>query len=108
VSAEIARIRHFVSGQLGTLRDSIRTSVTLAKAELQKHITGIRMVPQIEGKKRFYIAEGEWNLLGGYGEDAGNSPTPNIRMVAGGSFTPNVLMLPFRVELLRPIQNRAA
>ena len=68
LSAEISRIRQFVSGQLGDLRSLIRTSVSKAKAELQKHISGIRMIPQIEGKKGHYVAEGEWNLLGGYAE----------------------------------------
>ena len=51
LSAEISRIRQFVSGQLGDLRSLIRTSVSKAKAELHKHISGIRMIPQDEGKK---------------------------------------------------------
>ena len=41
-----------------------------AKAELEKHVGEIRMVPQVEGKKRHYVAEGECNLLGGYSENA--------------------------------------
>jgi hypothetical protein len=65
------------------------------------------MIPQIEGKKGHYVAEGEWNLLGGYAEDAGNSATPNIRMVAGEGFTPNVLTLPFRIELVQPERKTA-
>jgi hypothetical protein len=59
-----------------------------AKTELQKHISEIRMLRQAEGKKGFYVAEGNWDLLAGYGEDAGNSATKRIRMVAGGGFEP--------------------
>ena len=46
------------------------------------------MVPQIVGKKDYNFAEGEWNLLGGYGEEGGNPATKRIRMVAGAGFEP--------------------
>jgi hypothetical protein len=88
VSAEIGRIRQFVTGQLGDIRQLLTVDVQKAKAELEKHVTEIRMMPQIEGKKGHYVAEGEWNLLGGYGEEAGNPATKRIRMVAGGGFEP--------------------
>jgi len=88
ISCEIGRIRQFVTGQLGNIRQLLVLDVQKAKAELEKHVTSIRMVPQMEGKKGYYIAEGEWNLLGGYGEEAGNSATKRIRMVAGGGFEP--------------------
>jgi len=99
IPAEIGRIRRFVCGQLGDIRRLLTTDVQKTKAELEKHVTSIRMVPQIEGKKGHYIAEGEWNLLGGYGEDAGNPATKRIRMVAGDRNAPNVLRLLFRVAL---------
>ncbi len=93
ISAEIGRIRQFVVGQLGDIRQLLTVDVQKAKAELEKHATTIRMVPQVEGKKGYYVAEGEWNLLGGYGEDAGNSATKRIRMVAGEGFEPSTFGL---------------
>ncbi len=88
VSAEIGRIRQFVTGQLGDIRQFLKVDIRKAKAELQKHVTEIRMVPQLEGKKGHYIAEGEWNLLGGYAEEAGNQTGVQFRMVAGDGFEP--------------------
>ena len=93
LTAEISRIRQFVSGQLGDLRSLIGTSVSKAKAELQKHISAIRMLPQDEGKKGHYVAEGEWNLLGGYAEGVGKSGVPHIEMVAGEGFEPSTFGL---------------
>ncbi len=93
VSAEIGRIRQFVTRQLGDIRQLLKVDVQKAKAELEKHVTSIRMVPQVEGKKGHYIAEGEWDLLGGYGEAAGNSATKRIRMVAGEGFEPSTFGL---------------
>lgn len=93
ISAEIGRIRQFVSEQLGEIRQLLKVDVQKAKAELQKHVTSIRMVPQIEGKEGHYIAEGEWNLLGGYGGEVGKSATKRIRMVAGEGFEPSTFGL---------------
>jgi hypothetical protein len=75
VSAEIGRIRQFVTRQLGDIRQLLKVDIQKAKAELEKHVSEIRMVPQVEGEQGHYIAEGEWNLLGGYGEEAGNPAT---------------------------------
>ena len=86
ISAEIGRIRQFVTRQLGDIRELLKVDVPKAKAELEKHVAEIRMVPQTEGKKGHYIAEGEWNLLGGYGEGEGEEKC--VRMVAGGGFEP--------------------
>jgi site-specific DNA recombinase len=93
VSAEIGRIRKFVTGQLGGIRQVLKVDVQKAKAELEKHVSEIRMVPQVEGKKGHYIAEGEWDLLGGFGESAGTPPTKRIRMVAGVGFEPTTFGL---------------
>jgi hypothetical protein len=60
LSAEIGRIRQFVTGQLGDIRLLLQVDVQRAKAELEKHVSEIRVVPQVEGKKGHYIAEGEW------------------------------------------------
>jgi hypothetical protein len=93
VSAEIGRIRQFVTGQLANVRQILRSDVQKAKVELEKHVTGIRMVPQVEGKKGHYVAESEWNLLGGYGEKAATPAKEHIRMVAGEGFEPSTFGL---------------
>ena len=35
-----------------------------ARSELTKHVAAIQMVPRNEDGKRFYLAEGKWDLLG--------------------------------------------
>jgi hypothetical protein len=87
VSAEIGRIRPFVSERLGNIRTLLNADVQKAKAELAKHVTAIRMVPEADGKKGRYVAAGEWNLLGGY-EAADSQGEKCVRMVAGGGFEP--------------------
>ena len=93
VSGQVARIRGFVQERLGNIRQMLNADVQRAKAELRKHLTSVRMIPQTDGTKRHYMAEGEWYLLGGYGEDAGNSATDRIRMVAGEGFEPSTFGL---------------
>ena len=78
---------------LGDIRQLLKVDAQKAKAELEKHVTEIRMMPQADGKKGHYIAEGEWDLLGGYGEDAGTPPTKRTRMVAGEGFEPSTFGL---------------
>ena len=41
------------------VRRLLQADVQRAKGELEKHVTEVRMVPQVEGKKGFYVAEGE-------------------------------------------------
>ncbi|MCZ2150771.1 MAG: hypothetical protein LC126_23730 [Bryobacterales bacterium] len=99
LSAEIRRIRQFVTGQVGDIRKILRTDTLKAKVELEKHVKEIRMVPQTDGKKGYYVAEGVWNLLGGY--DGGASPgQPHFCLVAGERSGFNALALPFRIELV--------
>jgi len=47
------------------------------------------MMPQTEGKKGHYVAEGVWNLLGGYSQGGG----PHLRLVAGEGFEPSTFGL---------------
>jgi hypothetical protein len=107
VSAEIRRIRQFVTGQLGDIRKLLHTDVLQAKLELEKHIKAIRMVPKTDGKKGHYVAEGEWNLLGGYGSDA-NLADPHFCLVAGERVVSKVLTLPFRLELVQCSEKASA
>lgn len=93
ISAEIGRIRQFVAGQMGNVRQLLKADVQKAKILLKSHVSGIRMVPQPNGKKGHYVAEGEWNLLGGYGEKSGNPGAEHIRMVAGEGFEPSTFGL---------------
>ena len=79
--------------RLANVRQLLISDVQKAKAELGKHVSGIRMVPQVEGEKGHYVAEGKWNLLGGYGEEAGNRATKRIRLVAGEGFEPSTFGL---------------
>ena len=107
VAAEVGCVRLFVKGQVSTLRHLIRTDVRKAKEELEKHISKIRMVPQMTEKKGYYVAEGEWNLLGGYGEGVGSPKALHIRLVAGDYKVPDALTLPFRIELVQPNERKA-
>ena len=93
ISAEIGRIRQFVAGQMGNVRQLLKADVQKAKVLLKNHVSGIRMVPQPDGGKGHYVAEGEWNLLGGYGEKSGNPGAEHVRMVAGEGFEPSTFGL---------------
>ena len=72
-------MRLFVKGQVATIRHLTRTDVRKANEEL---------LPQVAEKKGYYVAEGEWKLLGGYGEGVGNPNAEHIRLVAGAGFEP--------------------
>jgi hypothetical protein len=84
ISAEIGRIRRFVTERLGNIRRILNADVHKAKVELAKHVAAIQMVPVADEKKGHYTAEGDWNLLGGYGE----GEEKRVQMVAGGGFEP--------------------
>ena len=83
VSGHVAKIRQFVSERLGDIRSLLNADVQRAKAELAKHVSGIRMLPQPEGKKGHYIAEGEWNLLGGFTAGPDNQENAKKRVRSG-------------------------
>jgi hypothetical protein len=51
VSAEIGRIRQFVIRQLGGIQELLKVDVQKARAELEKHVSQTRMMPQVEGSK---------------------------------------------------------
>ncbi|MGO9256330.1 MAG: recombinase family protein [Bryobacteraceae bacterium] len=95
VSGHVAKIRRFVSERLGDIRHLLNADVQRAKAELAKHVAGIQMLPQGQGKKGYYIAEGEWNLLGGYAEGDGSQggTEKRVRVVAGEGFEPSTFGL---------------
>ena len=67
--------------------------MALARAELGKHVTEVRMEPDLT--ERHYVAKGQWNLLGGY-------PKTDVRVgfIAGACSVPNALIVPFSFELV--------
>jgi len=83
ISAEIRRIRHFVTGQFCEIRQLLYTDALKAKLEPGKPVKDIRMNPQVEG---------EWNLSGGYDGDA-NLADPRFGLVAGEGFEPSTFGL---------------
>ena len=78
------------------LTDLLSTDPFLAKAELRQHVESIRMTPGEESGKRFYVAEGEWDLLGNGSTRSGQSVDVgdlHFRMVAGVGFEPTTFGL---------------
>ncbi|MDP9049881.1 MAG: hypothetical protein M3O31_04035 [Acidobacteriota bacterium] len=55
-------LRTRIRADLEDLGSLLNTDSPRAKAELQKHVTEIRMIPSNDGDKRFYVAEGKWDL----------------------------------------------
>ncbi len=90
VEEQVRDIRQFVSERLADLQSLLYADVATAKAELAKHVTEIRMMPQQAAGERYYVAEGNWDLLGGYPETgrARHLVGVRARMVAGGGFEP--------------------
>ena len=64
IETRIGEIRTFVADGLDNLRDLLRKDTALARTELMKHTSEIRMTPNTDAKHRFYVAEGNWDLLG--------------------------------------------
>jgi DNA invertase Pin-like site-specific DNA recombinase len=81
----LTEVREFVTHQISDVRALLNRDVTRARGELAKHVQAIRMCPAVIGQDRFYVAEGEWNLLGGFPETGPNGQPPDwrVRMVAG-------------------------
>src|SRR5260370_921904 len=65
VQVQLKEIREFVVGQLSNIRKLLNSDVTRARNELLKHVSEIRLVPQASGPEQHYVAEGNWNLMGG-------------------------------------------
>ena len=55
-----------------------------AKAELHKHVTEIRMTPSQDEGKRFYVAEGKWDITGL------NESGPQLQIGKEGQYFPMV------------------
>lgn len=64
VESRLQDIRRFVDRGIGDLRTLLNRDRVLAKAELQSHLSEIRMSPAERREEWHYVAEGNWNLLG--------------------------------------------
>jgi len=59
-------IRKFVTTRLADLYGLLNGDTTRARAELAKHTTEIRMIPEAgAGGELHYAAEGNWDFFGG-------------------------------------------
>jgi site-specific DNA recombinase len=74
IESRVGEIRRFVTSGLTDLRELLRKDTALARAELLKHSSEITMKPDLE--RRFYVANGSWDLLGKVG------PKPTLIPVA--------------------------
>ena len=64
IASRVGEIRSFVTRGLTDLRELFRKDIALARTELLKHSSEITMTPQSDSGRRFYVAEGKWDLLG--------------------------------------------
>ena len=95
VEARISAMRSFVEQEIQKLSNLLTSKSPLAKQELHKHISEIKMLPVGDGQNRHYEAEGLWNLLvtdknAPHTEEpaAQDSSEGRLRMVAGEGFEP--------------------
>ena len=64
IESRVSEIRTYVISGLKDLRALLRKDAALARTELLKHSGEIAMIPHRAGRRRFYVAEGKWDLLG--------------------------------------------
>ena len=77
-------IREFVTTRLKDLLGLLKVDTSRARAELAKHTTEIRMIPEADPSGKLqYVAEGERNFFGG----------TDFAMVAGVGFEPTTFGL---------------
>lgn len=77
IESRVGEIRTFLANGLGDLRDLLRKNTALARTELLKHTGEITMTPHRDLARRFYVADGKWDLLG-------NDWTEGASRLAGG------------------------
>ena len=65
VGADLAEIRTFVTKSLRDLQGLLNQDKSAGRAWLAQYVSKIVMTPAGSGKNRYYVASGEWNLLGG-------------------------------------------
>lgn len=65
LGARLQDLRQFVISRLADVRKLLYADVSTAKAEIQRHVDKIDLVPAEASGERFFVASGEWDLLGG-------------------------------------------
>ncbi len=90
----------FVRREIENLADLLNTNSPLAKQELRRHLTVVKMHPIANARQWHYEVEGSWNLLGTdenapHAEErlAQDSGEGRLRMVAGVGFEPTTFGL---------------
>jgi site-specific DNA recombinase len=88
LEAHLDEMRLFVENGIADLSGLLNWDPALAKPELQKHLSEIRMIPAENHQGWHYVAEGTWNLLADNPELAQTRQPSGwrIRMVAGVGF----------------------
>jgi site-specific DNA recombinase len=66
IPAKLQDLRHFVISKLSDLRTLLNSDIPTAKAEILRHVDRINLTPMEANGERFFVASGEWDLLGGY------------------------------------------
>jgi site-specific DNA recombinase len=64
IESRVGEIKSFVTSGLNDLRGLLRKDTALARTELLKHSSEITMTPHRDSDRRFYVADGKWDLLG--------------------------------------------
>ena len=84
IQATWVNLREFVHSRLADMKAVLYADVGRSRIELARHVRKIIMRPVTTAGERYYLASGEWRLLG---EDWGIS-AGNLEMVAGAGFEP--------------------
>jgi len=85
---DLTELRSFFIERVANLPALLRTDIELAKAELQKHVSKITMTPEFADNGSYFVAKGDWDLVGN-GENLARTRQLGdwrIRMVAGVRF----------------------
>ena len=88
VQSSMENLRKFVHARLVNVRKLLYADVPQARAELARHVDSIALRPTEANGKRYYVATGNWNLVG---RDLGSQDEAGLRqfeMVAGAGFEP--------------------
>jgi hypothetical protein len=93
VMTAIDEIRFFVLSRLHDIRRVLHTNIDQARMELFNHVDRIVMRPIVRDDGRFYVAEGEWDLIGNAKGRPQKAAPGNLEMVAGVGFEPTTFGL---------------
>jgi hypothetical protein len=86
LQATMKELRQKITTRLTDIRGLLSADVARARAEISRHVDKIVLRPVEKQGRRFYVANGEWSLLGkAMGPDHDPAPV-QLRMVAGARF----------------------